>query len=299
MAVAAVLCIGMAEVLAGEYRFYEFGVEEMLACGSAALLGFAAWLSWLAIAGHSNSPAPQVIGLLAAAGGAFGVYRRFGYVYAAAASIVLLVAIPFQFNLSASIHRVAAAAILAMALMVVRSKRLRYQDEWPGDEYGQLQAVVLAGLYVALNVKIGWENVGRGFYWFTYGMTFVLPIVGLVFGIREKDRPLLNISILMAIVTLVTNKSYLGWMRYEWDPILLGVALMVVAVGLRRWLSNGPQGQRNGFTVTPVVTDQKALLAVLSAVPFGMTGHAPSSSAGSQPGFDGGRSGGGGGDAKF
>ena len=61
------------------------------------------------------------------------------------------------------------------------------------------------------------------FYWFTYVVTWVLPLVGLRLGVREKDRALMDVSLVMALVTLLTNKPYLGWPRQTWDPIVLGV----------------------------------------------------------------------------
>ena len=44
-------------------------------------------------------------------------------------------------------RHILAAAILALVFAVARSKRLQYQDDYPGDEYGQLQAAAWAGLY--------------------------------------------------------------------------------------------------------------------------------------------------------
>src|SRR3989442_15273635 len=133
------------------------------------------------------------------------------------------------------------------------------------------------------------------FYWFTCAMRLVLAAVDAVLSVRDKARALLNVTLVMEIATLVTNKPYLGWPRHEWDPILLGLVLIAVALGVRRWLSRGQNGQRRGFTATPVVTDQRAVLALLSAVPFGTHTHAPSSPHDSPSTFDGGRSGGAGG----
>jgi uncharacterized membrane protein YgcG len=99
----------------------------------------------------------------------------------------------------------------------------------------------------------------------------------------------------MALVTLLTNKPYLGWPRHEWDPILLGIFLMAVAIGLRRWLSQGPHGQRRGFTPERVLNRDGEALTLLSMASVKFQPDAPSP--GPDPGksdFDGGRSGGGG-----
>ena len=152
----------------------------------------------------------------------FGVYRRFGFVYAAVGAMACAALIPFQ------LYRPDAAGhargicwrrrCCVPVFVVVRSKRLRYGDDYPGDEYGLLQAAAWAGVYLALNLQIGWSVYWRPesdgwFYWFTYAMIWLLPIVGLRWSIREKDRALLDVSLAMALVTLVTNKPYLGWPR--------------------------------------------------------------------------------------
>jgi hypothetical protein len=131
----------------------------------------------------------------------------------------------------------------------------------------------------------------------TWVMTWVLPAGGLVMSIRDKDRPLLVVSLAMAIVTLITNKPYLGWTRYTWDPMLLGIALVAGAILLRRWLSTGPEGARHGFTASRIVDGKDPLLTVLSAAPFPIKAHTPAPAPPS--GFDGGRSGGAGGGGSF
>ncbi len=57
---------------------------------------------------------------------------------------------------------------------------------------------------------LAFDQVEGWFYWFTYVMTWVLPLVGLGLGIREKDRALLDVSLVMALATLVTNKAVPG-----------------------------------------------------------------------------------------
>jgi uncharacterized membrane protein YgcG len=247
------------------------------------------------------------VGLLIGAGGGFGIYRRFGFVYAAVGSMACAAAIPFQLDLSATVRHVLAVAIFASVLVVVRSKRLQYQDEYPGDEYGLLQAAAWAGLYVALNLQLTWTPWVTGlFYWCTYVMTWVLPLVGLRLSIRDQDRALMDVSLVMALVTLLTNKPYLGWPRHTWDPILLGVLLMAIAIALRRWLSMGPGGERHGFTPARLLSQDSAVLTLLSAASAAFQPSAPSSPRDpaprpdpGAPDFDGGRSGGGGAGGTF
>jgi hypothetical protein len=172
--------------------------------------------------------------------------------------------------------------------------------QWLGEEFGYIQAAAWAGIYIALNMKLmPWIVVSGGaFYWFTYLTTLILPALGLVISVKDKDRPMLNISIAMAIVSLATNKPYLGWTRYSWDPILLGLLLIGVAIGLRRWLAQGADGHRAGFTSTPVAIEQRSLLTLLSAAPIPVAPRveAPHAAGGH---LEGGRSGGGGASGSF
>jgi hypothetical protein len=308
---AALVCIGLAEVLVARLRFYRFGVEEALAVASVLLLGVSGAV--LTSTFHIIRPgdAASAVGLFIGAAGGLAIYRRFGFVYAAVASMVCAAAIPFQLHFSATVRHVLAAATFASVFLVGRSKRLRYRDEYPGDEYGVLQAAAWAGLYVALNLQLTGGRIDRVFYgstygmtasriegffyWSTYVMTWVLPVVGLRLGIREKDRPLIDVSLVMALVTLLTNKAYLGRPEHTWDPILLGVFLMVVALALRRWLSQGPGGQRGGFTPARLLSSDSAALKLLSTASLKFQPDVPASpSAPVKSDFDGGRSGGGG-----
>lgn len=83
--ISAVACVALAQHLVARRRFYRFGVEEALAVGSAALTD-----------GLNRSHAgngPLVAGLLVGAGGGFGIYLRFGYVYAVIGAMACAAAI--------------------------------------------------------------------------------------------------------------------------------------------------------------------------------------------------------------
>jgi hypothetical protein len=304
--VAAMVCFALAEVLVGSFRLYRFGLEEMLAACGITLLGISASQFW-DVAKSDRFDLELVVGLAVAAVSGLGIYRRFGFVWAALAGMCCAAAIPSELSrVPAGVQRAVAASIFGAAFLVARSKRLRDGDEWPGDEYGFLQAVAFAGIYAVLNLRLLWDagvvfrgSVDGWFYWFTWVMTWVLPAGGLAMSIRDKDRPLLVVSLAMAIVTLVTNKPYLGWTRHTWDPMLLGVALIAVALVVRRWLSSGPDGARYGFTARRIVKGKDPMLAVLSAAPFPVQPHTPPAAPPPTAGFDGGRSGGAGAGGSF
>jgi predicted small integral membrane protein len=151
-----------------------------------------------------------------------------------------------------------------------------------------------------LNLQLALDEpaAGRVFYWVTYALTWALPAAGLWVAIREKDRALLGVNLITAIITLLTHKSYLHWARHTWDPIVFGITLAGIALGLRRWLAAGPGGARNGFTPQRLLEKERAALSVLGAVSLGVQPVGAASQA-SPDTFGGGRSGGGGAGASY
>jgi hypothetical protein len=305
-AISAIVCVGLARYLVTRQRFYRFGVEEALAASSVALIAISAVSATYAQDTWRYNDVPQVAGLLAAAAGSLAVYWRFGYIYAAIGGVAFVAAVPFQLDIGTALQHALAAAALAVVFVVARTQHARYQDEYPGDDYALIEAAAWAGLYLTLNLQVTFARlgaplfgsasppVGGPFYWFTYLMVWALPPAGLYLAIRDKDRPLLDVSLVMMLVTLLTNKSYLGWPRHEWDPILLGVFLMAAAVAVRRWLSSGPNGQRAGFTPARILSKDTGAVTILGTASARFHPDAPSYPESDESGFDGGRSGGGG-----
>jgi hypothetical protein len=165
---------------------------------------------------------------------------------------------------------------------VARSLRLAYGDEFPGDDYGAIQAAAWAGGYLLLNLRLSPQLLQSAFprlvmseglfYWFTFALIWILPAFGLYLASKDKDRWLLDVSIAMSLVTLVTNKPYLGGSRQTWDPILLGLLLIGVVVAVRRWIS--ASGERYGFTTERLLSSDKGRLSMLAtASSVAHTGH--------------------------
>src|SRR5262245_25549028 len=77
--IAAIVCLGAAEFLIRNFRFYRFGVEEALAVAGVVLLSLA---TAFATSGFEDElVAPLAIGGL----GALFIYMRYGYLYTAIA----------------------------------------------------------------------------------------------------------------------------------------------------------------------------------------------------------------------
>ena len=116
-------------------------------------------------------------------------------------------------------------------------------------------------------------------------------------GVRLKNRFVIAAGAIVAILTLITNKPYLGGERHTWDPMLLGAFLIVVALVIRRWLASGPNEIRHGFTARSLSGKDKVWMNTATTV-FGLA--APNAIASSpqaastEAQFGGGDSGGGG-----
>src|ERR1041385_503082 len=284
----AAVCFVAADLLVACNRLYRFGIEEALAVASAVLL--TAGVSVFASVDVFKSEALAMLCLCLVL-----LYARFGYLYAGMAAMIGTALIPFTIETSSEIQRLSAALIFACWFVLVRRKRLIWGEDFPGDDYGVLQALAWTGMYIALNVQLGYfqATIPFRFDWFTYAMICLMPIVGLWLALEKKDRPLMQVNIAIALATLATNKPYLGLDRKPWDPILLGLLLMCVAVFVKRWLANGTDGQRYGFTAARLLAGDSKIMAVIATTSAALQPDIPSpSTAQPQTDFGGGRSGG-------
>src|SRR6185436_14638348 len=133
-------------------------------------------------------------------------------------------------------------------------------------------------------------------------LIWCLPPVVLARGLRRKDRFVIVVGVIVAILTLVTNKPYLGWPRHTWDPMLLGALLIGVALFTRRWLTSGPGEIRHGFTARRLSSkDKRWMNTGITAVGLVSPDMVTPSSQPDSPDvhFGGGESGGGGATSDF
>jgi len=302
-AVSALVSFGLADLLVARARLYRFGVEEALAIGAIVLLAVSA--------GEFASPDfrvtsqilfPLTVAFAAGSIGALAVYLRFGYLLAAILSMAAAAAIAFPLVESRVGERALAASVFLLVFFIAKETRRPHGEDYPGDEYGVIQTIAWFGMYLVLNLRLpGGGEFPFAFYWTTYALTWLIPIIGLTMGIREKQREMIQANVVLAIITLMTNKPYLRMARHSWDPILLGVLLMGVAILFRRWLAKGPDNAQYGFTAKRLLAaDLRAVqLAGLAsaAIQPGMGSHSSPSSPALKPG--GGESGGGGASGSF
>ena len=130
--------------------------------------------------------------------------------------MVLAAVIPFNFEFVASdtARRLMAGVILLVIYGLARERRQDHGWEFPGDSYSVLETTAWVGLYPMANLKLSpWLSFPDGvpqFYWATYAAIWVLPAVGLFLAIRDRHRWMLDANIVLAIVTVMSNKPYLG-----------------------------------------------------------------------------------------
>jgi len=204
--------------------------------------------------------------------------------------------------------------LYATGLAGVAAVRSRHRFDYLNDGYSLVEGFLWLGIYLAINLQLSslrllgmwWgaprmdAGFSRPFYWTTWVLTWCLPPVILTRGVRLKDRFVIAVGAVTVILTLATNKSYLGWPRHTWDPMLLGILLIGVALFIRRWLASSPGGIRHGFTAERLSGKDKEWMNAGSAVIGALSPHAVAPQTGSpEVRFGGGDSGGGGASSDF
>jgi hypothetical protein len=247
-------------------RLYRYGIEEALVACSVGFLCVGL-----------GSLKPQGAEFLIPATGALAslrIWHRFGFAYAFPAAMIFVVWLPWYRTSSHWAEHVMVAALYAPGLIIVIALRSRRRFTYLNHGFSIVEALLWLGIYVAVNLELSsvdalerlWGGIRatsefpRPFYWTTWVVIWCLPPIVLARGVRGKDRLVIGAGAIAAILTLVTNKPYLGWQRHTWDPMLLGALLIGVALFIRRWLAAGPDEIRHGFTAQRLSGKEKALL---------------------------------------
>lgn len=266
-----------AESAVSQARLYRYGIEEALAASSVGLL--CAGMQFAFFEGHAYSPSPHAMESLVPAAGAIAslwIWRRFGFPYAFLAAMIFAIFVPGYWTASHSAQHLMVAAFYAAGLITVTAVRGQYRFTYLNSEFSIAEALLWLGIYLAINLQLSsidllGQWLGRGplptaefsrpFYWATWVLTWCLPPAVLVRGLLRKDRLVIGVGAVSAVLTFVTNKPYLGWPRHTWDPMLLGALLIGVALFIRRWLAKGPGGIRHGFTAQRISGKDKTWMS--------------------------------------
>jgi hypothetical protein len=313
----AAISYAAAEFAVSRARLYRYGIEEALAACSVGFL--CAGLQVALFSGRPYSPKPDGTEFLVPAAGAIvslWIWRRFGLPYASLATMIFVLWVPRYWTSSHSAQHLIVAAFYAAGLIAVAAVRPRHRFAYLNDGYSIVEALLWLGIYLAINLQLSsvdllgqwWRGprttteFSRTFYWATWVLIWCLPPGVLARGLRRKDRFVIAVGAIVAMLTLITNKPYLGWQRHTWDPMLLGALLIGVALFVRRWLADGPGEIRHGFTAQRLSGKDKRWMSA-GAAAFGLVSPniiTPSPQTGSPDfHFGGGDSGGGGASSDF
>ena len=275
----AAICYAAAEAAVSQARLYRHGIEEALAVCSVGLLCVG-----MQFALFSRSPySPDSLHWLVPAAGAvfsFWIWHRFGLWYAFLAAMMFAASLPRYWTSSHSAQHVTVALLYAIGLLWVTAVRSRHRFDYLEGEYSLVEALLWLGIYLVINLQLSSLNLrgqwwggtraafefARPFYWTTWVLIWALPPVILARGVRQKDRFVIAVGAIAAILTFVSNKPYLGWPRHTWDPMLLGMLLAGTALFIQRWLAHGPGGIRQGFTAARLSGKDKYWMNAVSPV---------------------------------
>ncbi len=275
--ICAAACYAAAEVAVEQARLYRHGIEEALAACSVALL--CTGVGFLFFTGISSREIQFVVPTIGAIASLW-IWYRFNLWYAFPAAMIFAIFPPDYWTSSHSAQHVFIAVLYVAGLISIVSIRSNHRFTYLDKAYSLAEAFLWFGIYLLLNLKLTaldvpsqlWNNTRSAseftvpFYWTTWVLIWCLPPLILARGIRQKDRFVIAVGAITSVLTLVTNKPYLGWQRHSWDPILLGIALTGVALFLRRWLAQGPGGVRYGFTAARLSEKDKHAMNVGSSV---------------------------------
>lgn len=313
------LVSGVVYYLAAEYlihtrRLYRYGLEEALAL--IAMVFFCWGCGWLLDEiGASNKEILIAVSALFALA-ALGIYRRFGYLYAALIGIFALGVIPFQLSASPVTQRLMLLCVLCLIFVFSRISEKAVREDFQKERNTTLEACLLAAIYLTINLQILGlmglihkdasvvhfhpELFPPYIYWSSYVLTFILPAVGIYWGLKSRRRLILNAGLVMACLTLATNKSYLGMTRYAWDPAIMGSVLIGLYILISRRLASAPDKRRYGFTAEEILKPEDYGVS-LTDVAAALTPGAIDAQQQAPPDkfFSGGASGGGGAEGKY
>jgi len=279
LSIFAAVSYTAAEVAVSQARLYRYGIEEALAVCSVAFLCAGLGLAFFSAVPYSSREIEFVIPAVGAIASLW-IWYRFNLWYAFPAAMIFAIFLPGYWTPSHSTQHVFISVFYAAGLICIVPVRSRHRFDYLEKAYSASEAFLWLGIYLVFNLKISnfrllshWGSATRftsefaePFYWTTWVLIWCLPPLILKRGVRKKDRFIIAVGAITTVLTLVTNKPYLGWQRHTWDPMLLGIALTGVALFLRRWLALGPNGVRHGFTAARLTGKDKHTMSVGSAV---------------------------------
>lgn len=248
---AAVVALGAAEALISGFGFFRHGVEEAAVAGGvlSSALAFA-----FLIPGQRWSFSDKAFSFALVSASA-AAYARYGYRLAWGGIVGGACLFAFSWHLGDHAARVLTASFFGSLLAA-----LSFVPGIPGRERERLEIVrgaLALGIALILNLRLGrivsfggapFGGPSGAFEWATFVAVFLIPAAWMAWGASTRSRSMIQAGALGLLVAVCSVKPYLGLKRNAWDPAVLGVELVVLALVLKRWLDAGPGRRRGPFS---------------------------------------------------
>lgn len=249
--IIAAAAVATAELLIIQrMKVRRFGAEEALITGAVVLLAYGA--ERLCLNGSRWHFSMMIFSSMLALG-AGAAYLRYGYRLASFGAVVALGLLVGSFEYGENTTRVLLAGVYAALLAAAT-----WWPDLPRRERERLELVrflLALSIPLFLNLRLdgllqSWRNspLTDAFGLATLAAIFIIPLVWLAWGARDRSRTILWAGGIGLLVAQCSIKPYLGLKRNAWDPAVLGLELMILALALKRWLDTGPGGRRGAYS---------------------------------------------------
>ena len=250
----AAAAVAAAEALIRRLKVRRFGAEEALVTGAVVLIAYGAERLFSSGSRWHFSTSVFAATLALGAGAA---YLRYGYRLASFGAAVALGVLVGSFEYGEHATRVLLAGLYAALLAAA--------TVWPDLPRRERERLEIIRFFLALSVPLclnlrlerlagGWTGAPAtdAFGLATMAAIFIIPLVWLAWGARDRSRTILWAGGIGLLVAQCSIKPYLGLKRNAWDPAVLGIELMLLALALKRWLDAGPDGRRGAYSSEPL-----------------------------------------------
>ena len=247
----AAAAIATAEIaIIRRMKVRRFGAEEALVMGAVILFAYGA--ERLCLNGSRWHFSLMIFSSTLALG-AGAAYLRYGYRLASFGAVVALGLLVGSFEYGENTTRVLLAGVYAALLASAT-----WWPDLPRRERERLELVrFLLALSIPLFLNLRLDGLVRSWHpvpvtdafgLATLAAIFIIPLLWLAWGARDRSRTILWAGGISLLVAQCSIKPYLGLRRNAWDPAVLGLEFMLVALALKRWLDAGPGGRRGAYS---------------------------------------------------
>ena len=300
----SIVCFVFVEILTVTYKRSGSGAEEAAAFLAVVfLLAAAAW----ALIDTTNDLPWRMWFFLAAGAWTFAAWQWGSWPYGAFAALSLLgisVSSP-----ATRLYWILCAGILTPVLLKLsRSAHVPPSHRRASDA---ALLVLLSAAYLAVHVGSYDSRLLEGFGWsprgdasslgrlFSIGGTALLPLSLLLAGIHTRLPILFRTGVAFGVISLVTLRFYVHVAPLWVVLTLSGGAALAVALLLRRYLADGPDGERDGFTADPLDEHASPADALEMGLSAALSSEAPERAGSASFKGGGGEFGGGGAGGKY